>query len=165
MDVSQRHVILNEGLCFCVRYIFEGLGHLTSTILINSAQFLKRINENGVKKMCRNIMAIQQSLTNITNSRESDLDSARQYYELLYLKSDVSCSWFQLYFRSMVSRTVSILQEILRVVMEHGPQFSEQQYVNLLTLAQRSGRAGSEEQLTSRIERLKHMLKEYESLV
>ena len=49
--------------------------------------------------------------------------------------------------------------------MEHGPQFSEQQYVNLLTLAQRSGRAGSEEQLTSRIERLKHMLKEYESLV
>ena len=60
---------------------------------------------------------------------------------------------------------VAIMQEILRVVMEHGPQFSEQQYVNLLTLAQRSGRAGSEEQLTSRIERLKHMLKEYESLV
>ena len=87
--IKQRPIAIGESSC-CCRYIFEGLGHLTSTILINSAQFLKRINENGVKKMCRNIMAIQQSLTNITNSRESDLDSARQYYELLYLKSDVS---------------------------------------------------------------------------
>ena len=33
------------------RYIFEGLGHLVSTILINTAQYLKRINENGIKKM------------------------------------------------------------------------------------------------------------------
>ena len=33
------------------RYIFEGLGHLVSSILINSTQYLKRINENGIKKM------------------------------------------------------------------------------------------------------------------
>ena len=39
---------------------------------------------------CRNIFAVQQCLTNITRSRESDLDAARQYYELLYLPADVS---------------------------------------------------------------------------
>ncbi len=35
----------------CRRYVFEGLGHLVASILINSTQFLKRINENGIKKM------------------------------------------------------------------------------------------------------------------
>ncbi len=41
---------------------------------------------------CRNIFAIQQNLTNITMSREGDLDRARQYYELLYSNPDVSTS-------------------------------------------------------------------------
>lgn len=41
---------------------------------------------------CRNIFAIQQNLTNITMSREGDLDRARQYYELLYSNPDVSAS-------------------------------------------------------------------------
>jgi len=39
---------------------------------------------------CRNIFSIQQCLTNITSNRESDLDHARQYYELLYQPPDVS---------------------------------------------------------------------------
>ena len=60
------------------------LGHLVASILINSTPSLKRINENGIKKMCRNIFAIQQNLTNITMSREADLDHARQYYEIMY---------------------------------------------------------------------------------
>ena len=92
---------------------------------------------------CRNILAIQQSLTNMTLSREPELDHARQYYELLYLKVD----------------------DILKVTLERGPQFSEQQYVNLLTLAQRSGRAGSEQDLDSRLARLSGILKDYEFLV
>lgn len=41
---------------------------------------------------CRNIFAVQQCLTNITTNRESDLDHARQYYELLYHSTDVSLS-------------------------------------------------------------------------
>ena len=39
---------------------------------------------------CRNIFSVQQSLTNITLSREADLDHAKQFYELLYLSPDVS---------------------------------------------------------------------------
>ncbi|KAL8222472.1 UNVERIFIED_CONTAM: Exocyst complex component 4 [Gekko kuhli] len=59
------------------QYIFEGLGHLISCILINGAQYFKRISESGIKKMCRNIFILQQNLTNITMSREADLDFAR----------------------------------------------------------------------------------------
>ncbi|GLD73573.1 exocyst complex component 4 isoform X2 [Lates japonicus] len=59
------------------QYIFEGLGHLISCILINGAQYFKRISESGIKKMCRNIFVLQQNLTNITMSREADLDFAR----------------------------------------------------------------------------------------
>ncbi|MBN3285736.1 EXOC4 protein, partial [Polyodon spathula] len=70
------------------QYIFEGLGHLISCILINGAQYFKRISESGIKKMCRNIFVLQQNLTNITMSREADLDFARQYYEMLYNTAD-----------------------------------------------------------------------------
>ena len=55
----------------------SGLGHLISCILINGAQYFRRINESGIKKMCRNIFVLQQNLTNITMSREADLDVAR----------------------------------------------------------------------------------------
>ncbi len=162
--------------CYFFRYVFEGLGHLISFILINSAQYIKRINENGIKKMyvhdilwpfflrsnmpliniyclfyfyqlsyqlpplfisqpfshylvyssggtlrsvtchwlkmqscgflsnswehfalwiyrCRNIFILQQNLTNITMSRETDLDHARNYYELMYKNTDVSSNW------------------------------------------------------------------------
>lgn len=60
---------------FC--YLTLGLGHLISCILINGAQYFKRISESGIKKMCRNIFVLQQNLTNITMSREADLDFAR----------------------------------------------------------------------------------------
>lgn len=64
------------------QYVFSpsfllGLGHLISCILINGAQYFKRISESGIKKMCRNIFVLQQNLTNITMSREADLDFAR----------------------------------------------------------------------------------------
>lgn len=55
----------------------SGLGHLISCILINGAQYFRRISESGIKKMCRNIFVLQQNLTNITMSREADLDFAR----------------------------------------------------------------------------------------
>lgn len=61
----------------------QGLGHLISCILINGAQYFKRISESGIKKMCRNIFVLQQNLTNITMSREADLDFAR-YSHLLH---------------------------------------------------------------------------------
>ena len=71
-----------EASLYVLQYIFEGLGQLISTVLIRGGQDVRRINENGVKKMCRNIFSIQQTLCNITNQPEHALDHARQYYEL-----------------------------------------------------------------------------------
>uniref|UniRef100_A0A5F9DKE9 Exocyst complex component Sec8 n=1 Tax=Oryctolagus cuniculus TaxID=9986 RepID=A0A5F9DKE9_RABIT len=67
------------------QYIFEGLGHLISCILINGAQYFRRISESGIKKMCRNIFVLQQNLTNITMSREADLDFASLAAPTLHL--------------------------------------------------------------------------------
>lgn len=73
-----------------LQYIFEGLGPLIANILMTSVIHIRRINENGIKKMCRNIFSIQQQLTNITMTRELALDQARQYYEMLYHTPEVS---------------------------------------------------------------------------
>jgi exocyst complex component 4 len=120
------------------RYVFEGLGHLVSTILINTAQFLKRINENGIKKMCRNIFSLQQCLTNITMNRESDLDHARQYYELVYLPPD----------------------EILKAIVDRGRQFTEQEYIILISLSHRSEYGSTDTELTARLRKLRTILTE-----
>jgi len=98
------------------RYLFEGVGFLVSSILISNISEIKKVNQNGIKKMCRNIFAIQQNLTNITTSREGDLDRARQYYELLYSNPD----------------------ETLSSIVEQGAKFSQREYADLLSLQARS---------------------------
>jgi len=98
------------------RYLFEGVGFLVSSILVSNLSEIKRMNQNGIKKMCRNIFAIQQNLTNITMSREGDLDRARQYYELLYSNPD----------------------EILTSIVEQGAKFTQKEYTDLLSLQARS---------------------------
>lgn len=75
---------------FLLQYIFEGLGHLIAKILMSSSQFLERIDEGGIHKMCRNIFTMQQTLTNITMAREVALDHANQYFQLFYLAPEVS---------------------------------------------------------------------------
>lgn len=72
------------------KYIFEGLGHLIAKILISSCQYMKVIDEVGIQRMCRNVFALQQTLTNITMTREIALDHARHYFELFFLTPDVS---------------------------------------------------------------------------
>lgn len=119
------------------QYIFEGLGHLISCILINGAQYFKRISESGIKKMCRNIFVLQQNLTNITMSREADLDFARQYYEMLYNTAD----------------------ELLNLVVDQGVRYTELEYINALSLLHRS-QTGVGELSTQniRLQRLKEII-------
>ncbi|KAK3096041.1 hypothetical protein FSP39_022371 [Pinctada imbricata] len=118
------------------RYIFESLGFLVASILMNSIHYLKKINENGIKKMCRNLFAIQQNLTNITMSREPDLDHARQYYELLYINPD----------------------DVLSSVAEKGCQFTYQEYSELIKLHHRSHPGQAANMLEKRMQRLKEII-------
>ncbi|KAG8039773.1 hypothetical protein G9C98_000502, partial [Cotesia typhae] len=85
------------------KYIFEGLGHLITKILITSAQYIDKIDKSGIQRMCRNVFTLQQTLTNITMARELALDYARQYFELFY----------------------ETPEDILNNILENGPQFSE----------------------------------------
>uniref|UniRef100_A0A8C6P3R9 Exocyst complex component Sec8 n=1 Tax=Nothobranchius furzeri TaxID=105023 RepID=A0A8C6P3R9_NOTFU len=119
------------------QYIFEGLGHLISCILINGAQYFKRISESGIKKMCRNIFVLQQNLTNITMSREADLDFARQYYEMLYNTAD----------------------ELLNLVVDQGVRYTELEYINALSLLHRSQTGvGDLSTQNTRLQRLKEII-------
>ncbi|XP_051911425.1 exocyst complex component 4 [Hippocampus zosterae] len=119
------------------QYIFEGLGHLISCILINGAQYFKRISESGIKKMCRNIFVLQQNLTNITMSREADLDFARQYYEMLYNSAD----------------------ELLHLVVDQGVRYTELEYINALSLLHRSQTGvGDLSTQNTRLQRLKEIV-------
>ncbi|XP_036374259.1 exocyst complex component 4 [Megalops cyprinoides] len=119
------------------QYIFEGLGHLISCILINGAQYFKRISESGIKKMCRNIFVLQQNLTNITMSREADLDFARQYYEMLYNSAD----------------------ELLNLVVDQGVRYTELEYINALSLLHRSQTGVGDQTVQNvRLQRLKEII-------
>ncbi|CAG8757762.1 25105_t:CDS:10 [Gigaspora margarita] len=65
------------------RFVFEGLDALMEHVLVSNATFLRNLNSNGITKMSRNILALQQNLKNIVDiPGEISLDKARRYYEL-----------------------------------------------------------------------------------
>uniref|UniRef100_A0A182VZJ9 Exocyst complex component Sec8 n=1 Tax=Anopheles minimus TaxID=112268 RepID=A0A182VZJ9_9DIPT len=94
------------------KYVFEGLAHLAARILIMAANSMEYIDHSGVQRMCRNALALQQTLSSITASREVALDYARSFYEMFYLDPE----------------------EILTSIVEKGAQFTEMQYLNALQL-------------------------------
>ncbi|CAF3443862.1 unnamed protein product [Rotaria socialis] len=108
------HSSLNEKK---FSFLFQGLGFVLATILIRSAPRFIRISETGVTKMCRNIFAIEQTLTQIRTVGDAELMRAHRYYELLYATKP---------------------DEIIAVIEEHGPEYSEQDYIHLLQLKHRS---------------------------
>ncbi|KAJ8933686.1 hypothetical protein NQ318_008404, partial [Aromia moschata] len=120
------------------KYIFEGLGHLIAKILISSAQYMNVIDEGGIQRMCRNIFALQQTLTNITMTREVALDHARHYFELFFLTPE----------------------EILNGIVDKGPEFSELEYMNAFQLLNRSKSGKESVSVSVHLERLSDILGE-----
>lgn len=52
-------------------------------VLVNNAIYTRNLNRNGVMKMTRNILALQQNLKNIVETPgEISLERARRYYEM-----------------------------------------------------------------------------------
>ncbi|KAJ8961977.1 hypothetical protein NQ314_005758 [Rhamnusium bicolor] len=120
------------------KYIFEGLGHLIAKILISSAQYMHIIDEGGIQRICRNIFALQQTLTNITMTREVALDHARHYFELFFLTPE----------------------EILNGIVDKGPEFSELEYMNAFQLLNRSKSGKELGSVSIHLERLSDILGE-----
>ncbi|CAD5120423.1 DgyrCDS8990 [Dimorphilus gyrociliatus] len=122
-ELNRNLTTLAEALSYALpsayfRYIMSGVGYVIGSILINSASKIKRMNQNGVKKMIRNIFSSQQTVGKILSTRSyTGLDSARQYYELLYRKPD----------------------DLLSAIIEQGTSsFSHIQYEALIRLQHRS---------------------------
>lgn len=97
---------------------------------------MERIDNAGVQKMVRNALAIQQTLSAITASREVALDYARTFYEMFYLDPDVRN--FESFLMSPQKSFESFLQEFLNSLVEKGAQFTEMQYLNALQLVCKS---------------------------
>ncbi|KAJ3882708.1 exocyst complex component sec8 [Lentinula edodes] len=67
------------------RFIFSGLGQLMEHTLINGARFLRRPNVYGIRKILRNILALQQSVKTITVNSNENFDRAKRYFSLFFL--------------------------------------------------------------------------------
>ncbi|KAL4827022.1 hypothetical protein H8958_015188 [Nasalis larvatus] len=167
------------------QYIFEGLGHLISCILINGAQYFRRISESGIKKMCRNIFVLQQNLTNITMSREADLDFAR-FLPVIGSKCQGVCKLkLIVLIHRKIRKIMTVLcmltyllssnpgnnrwqyyemlyntaDELLNLVVDQGVKYTELEYIHALTLLHRS-QTGVGELTTQnmRLQRLKEII-------
>ncbi|TKR92101.1 hypothetical protein L596_006817 [Steinernema carpocapsae] len=99
-----------------LKYLIDGLGHLCASIFISSSQHMKKLSDNGRKRVCRQIFSVQQRLSFLTRRRESELDRARAFFELLNHDPD----------------------QLLALIMERGAAFSHIEYNHLLSLAIRS---------------------------
>ncbi|MFH4976181.1 hypothetical protein AB6A40_002890 [Gnathostoma spinigerum] len=116
-DLTQFHQLLGSHLpAHKMKYLFDGLGHLCASIFIHSSQHMPKLTDSGKKRVCRNVFAIQQRLSQLTGRRESELDRARSFFELLNHDPD----------------------QLLALILERGAVFSHLEYTFLLSLAVRS---------------------------
>lgn len=73
------------------RYVFAGLGKLMEHMTIYNARHLRFPNEFGMKKIVRNIQALQQSLRTLNmDQEETEFERAKRYYALFSLSPRVS---------------------------------------------------------------------------
>lgn len=72
-------------------FVFDGLPDLIVHLMISNATYIKRLNHNGVQKMIRNILALQQNLLSVlTASQCAAMERGREYYSLFGLGPEVS---------------------------------------------------------------------------
>eukprot|EP00727_Mastigamoeba_balamuthi_P011025 m51a1_g6545 putative exocyst complex component 4 (962) ;mRNA; f:68934-73714 len=67
------------------RFVMDGLAPLVCSLLTWNLGLLLKVNKTGVRKMMKNVFAVQQNLTTAIARREASFDRLRSYYELLLL--------------------------------------------------------------------------------
>ncbi|CAM0140394.1 unnamed protein product [Umbelopsis sp. WA50703] len=67
-------------------FVFDGLPDLIVHLMISNATYIKRLNHNGVQKMIRNILALQQNLLSVLPASQcAPMERGREYYSLFGL--------------------------------------------------------------------------------
>ncbi|KAJ7786127.1 exocyst complex component sec8 [Mycena metata] len=65
------------------QFVFMGLSNLMEQLLISGARHLRLPTPFGIKKIMRNILALQQSIKTLTNDQQNtEPDRAKRYYSL-----------------------------------------------------------------------------------
>lgn len=75
-------------MCF-YRFTFEGIGHLMQHLLISNARYIQAANEFGIKKMMRNMLALQQNIKTIADDSSAHFERAKRYYSMFLLTPPV----------------------------------------------------------------------------
>ena len=71
-------------------FIFTGLGHLMEQLLITNARYLRLVNKNGIKKLIRNMLALQQSVKVAAfGPQNTAFERAKIYYSMYSMPPDV----------------------------------------------------------------------------
>lgn len=60
------------------------------SLLISNARHIRAMNQNGVKKMFRNVLALQQNIKIIAEGLQVEFDRAKRYYALFTKLPSVS---------------------------------------------------------------------------
>jgi len=67
------------------QFIFVGLGNLMEHMLISNARHLRLPSYFGIKKIFRNMLALQQSIKSIINDQQNtEFERAKRYYSLFF---------------------------------------------------------------------------------
>uniref|UniRef100_A0AC35TFJ4 Exocyst complex component Sec8 n=1 Tax=Rhabditophanes sp. KR3021 TaxID=114890 RepID=A0AC35TFJ4_9BILA len=113
-DLYQFHKVLTDLTTpHKLKYLFDGLDHLCATIFIHSSQHMKKLKDQSRKRICRNIHVVQQKMSQILTRRESELNRAKAFYELLNHDPD----------------------SLLDLIVELGHKFSNTEYTYLTSLS------------------------------
>jgi hypothetical protein len=66
-----------------IRFVFSGLDQLISTLLMKNFHFIKQMNENGQKKMLKNLLSLCQTLVAVAPfCQDASLVKVRKFYGL-----------------------------------------------------------------------------------
>lgn len=86
-DSPRRYIYLSNHLD---RFVFNGIGFLMDDLLIDNARYISLANALGMKKISRNVLALQQCVkTIVSNAHDGELLRAKQYYSLFSLNPQV----------------------------------------------------------------------------
>jgi exocyst complex component 4 len=120
-------------------FLFVGLDSLADTVLVSSGRFVRSISDSGLRKIERNIAAIQQALRNmLSGGSRIVLSNCRRYWQLYNIGPQVGR-------RKDTGTTASVCiilptadfaspQALINLIQERGPEYTFDEYNHMLTL-------------------------------
>ena len=122
--------------CFVCSFVFDGLPDLIVHMMISNAAYIKRLNHNGVRKMVRNILALQQNLLSVLSAAQcAPMERGREYYSLFGLGPEVSV--LTPLYNSTTTPRLNLclcLQRMIQDIQDKGARFTFDEYRVMLGL-------------------------------